>query len=506
MKSHRFFAILITLCLLIGAFPAVSAVVDQEGAEQAIIDSCTYGIEVDMSQYHLTIYRLETMFYDLLDTGKLPWYTKNTYQYHYDESSKIVSRFTPALLEEDIYNRKAYEARVAEILDRYIFDGMDQVQIALALHDALIVNCFYDDALEKRTGYDLLVGGTTVCSGYAAAYQDLLNRMGIPCITVHSESMNHAWNLVCIDDQWYHVDVTWDDPTPDAYGFVRHEFFLRTDEEMSAGEKPHYNWESVISCTDTRFSNAFWNNVNAQICFTDSNTAYYVRSADWTNYICRRDIPTGEETKIYTDKKEYINIGEGSYSYSHGSLSLWNDRLYYNTQSAVKSMNTDGSDVQNVYRYDVQSNGRFLYACHVDKDMLYISADDHDHERIALTQELESSGYHIHSFTSTTHPATCTEPGYDVSVCECGLTFQSDHTAKAEHTYAETSFQKASIFSEGHLLQECTYCGDETMEYYPQINVITWLAEHPKTATIGLLVLAVLLSALGNRKKQKTKS
>ncbi len=506
MKLYRFLAGILVLSLLFSVLPAASAATDTNGVAQAIIESCTYGIEIDLTEYHMPVSRLERLFFQLLDTGKLPWYTDKTYTYHYDESTNMVQSFTPVLLDEDTYNRKQYEARIAEILDQYVFEGMDKVQIALSLHDALIVNSIYDDALVKRTGYDLLVNGITVCAGYAAAYQDLLNRVGIPCITVHSEAMNHAWNLVCIDDQWYHVDVTWDDPTPDSYGFVSHQFFLRTDEEMAAGEEPHYDWETDITCTDTRFSGAFWRDVTSQICFTDSSNAYFVRSVDWTNYIHHRDMPSAQETRIYTDKKEHINIGYGSYSYSHGGLSLWNGRLYYNTQDAVKSMQPDGSDVQDEFRYDTRGNGKHLYTCHADKDTLYITAKDHNNERTAFTQQLENSGYHAHSYTTTTQAPTCTKTGYDVSVCECGLSFQSDPTAKIPHSYEEVDGKKASIFSDGYSTQQCTDCADEIHNYYPKISILNWILEHRTLTLIGIVLISVLLSSFSKGKKQKTKS
>lgn len=43
--------------------------------------------------------------------------------------------------------------------------------------------------------------------------------------------MSHMWNLVKIGSDWYHTDVTWDDPLnsrnqADQYGIVYHDNFL----------------------------------------------------------------------------------------------------------------------------------------------------------------------------------------------------------------------------------------------------------------------------------------
>ena len=55
--------------------------------------------------------------------------------------------------------------------------------------------------------------------------------------------MKHMWNFVKLDDKWYHVDLTWDDPTYRPSGGGRydmtdaslqhehHDYFLISDEE-----------------------------------------------------------------------------------------------------------------------------------------------------------------------------------------------------------------------------------------------------------------------------------
>ena len=40
------------------------------------------------------------------------------------------------------------------------------------------------------------------------------------------------WNIVEIDGKYYHVDVTWDDPTWDVPGLVLHENFLCSTQEI----------------------------------------------------------------------------------------------------------------------------------------------------------------------------------------------------------------------------------------------------------------------------------
>lgn len=59
-----------------------------------------------------------------------------------------------------------------------------------------------------------LLDGYAVCSGVAAAYQELLEHAGIKCKVVRGTTYNgiqwasHAWNLVKTEDGWTHMDVT----------------------------------------------------------------------------------------------------------------------------------------------------------------------------------------------------------------------------------------------------------------------------------------------------------
>ena len=51
----------------------------------------------------------------------------------------------------------------------------------------------------------------------------LCQESGIPCICVSNEV--HQWNMVYIEDKWYHVDVTYDDPIY-RYPIKSYKYFL----------------------------------------------------------------------------------------------------------------------------------------------------------------------------------------------------------------------------------------------------------------------------------------
>ena len=448
---------ILSLCCLLALLPRPVMAAD-ETLEQQMIESCTYGKRLDVTEYQLTESELEKLFYGMQYEGKLPWYVDSTFNFRYSEATKQVLEFEPVLLNES-YDRMAYEQAVAAILADCISEGMEPWQKALVIHDYLILNCVYDESLTLRSGYDLLINGSTVCSGYAALYHDLLLRLGIPCLQVESEPMEHVWNLVQLDGNWYHVDVTWDDPSPDTYGMVDHHFFLKTDAQMQAGEDPHYDWETDIQCTDRTYGMAFWDDVYSGIFFTDNNTCYYLKETDCRSLLYSRKVAENKESLVYSEKETYLDIGYGRYAYFHTGLSLRDGRLWLCTMTEVLSMKPDGSDRKVEYTYDAKASNRYLAGCYAAEDTMYMTLCDHEGAAEVLLQPLAATEKHRHSFAQTVTEATCAEAGYTMAVCGCGLTAVGDQKATLEHDWERISYQKMGLFSDGYEEKTCRQCG-----------------------------------------------
>ena len=85
-------------------------------------------------------------------------------------------------------------------------------------YDGQGLNANIDEDVSKddrlRSLHSALVRHKTVCAGYAAAMQYLLQAVGIPCAYVVSEVKNngcHAFNIAKIGKYCYYLDVTWGD-------------------------------------------------------------------------------------------------------------------------------------------------------------------------------------------------------------------------------------------------------------------------------------------------------
>ena len=482
MKTFGRIVILLLLILMLPVAMEARAE-DNQALEQEIIESYTYGRKIDISQYEIEVKALEKLFTKLYNRGDLPWYAMPDYYCVYDEETLLAETFEPRLYPDYKYDRAKYQQRLEEIYRECVIEGMSDWQIALTFHDYLIIHGYYDESLNERTGYDLLTNGKTVCSGYTEVYKALLTMAGIPCVNVVSEKMQHTWNLVKIGGKWYHVDVTWDDPTPDCYGLVTHKYFLVSDGEISSGIDRHYDWETDIKCSDNSFSTAFWRSVDSPIWFTDTDTCYLIRQDKYSNAIYRRTLSTGQETRIYKEADVFINIGKGSYRYRHFGLSIWNGRLWMGTMTQILSMDMDGKDVRVEFTYDAKKNKRFLAGFYVHKDYIRYLTGNHEAYESTYIQTLEATGYHVHKYTETEVAPTCYENGYTLSECSCGITCQSSPLYRLEHDFQETEVQQPTMLKDGVRTETCSHCGESRSESIPKLT----FRERFDNATIGAI-------------------
>lgn len=152
------------------------------------------------------------------------------------------------------------DTMIDQIISEYTTEDMSDAEKVKAIHDYIILNCAYDYENylngtlpdESYSPKGVLLNQTAVCEGYAKAFKAFMDELKIPCKVVigigyGGDTEDHAWNIVQIDNKWFHIDLTWDDPVPDTPGYIGYSYFLVPDEIM---EKDH-QWKSsdYPSCT-----------------------------------------------------------------------------------------------------------------------------------------------------------------------------------------------------------------------------------------------------------------
>ena len=93
--------------------------------------------------------------------------------------------------------------------------------------------------------YGPLLQGYGICGGYADAMELFLEKMGI--INYKISSDQHVWNAVYLDQKWYHLDLTWDDPvTTNGENYLEHTFFMIDTPTLLATELSEHNFNQSI--------------------------------------------------------------------------------------------------------------------------------------------------------------------------------------------------------------------------------------------------------------------
>lgn len=168
----------------------------------------------------------------------------------YDDYGKVTLKI------EHIYNNndiKLINAKVEEIEKEIWNSSMSNEDKIKEAHNYIINNSKYDKdrsdnnivKYKSDTAYGSLLEGYSLCGGYTDAMELFLEDMGIKSYKISSE--NHVWNAVYLNNVWYHLDLTWDDPiTTDGSDILEYNFFLITTSELSELEGEQHNYDKNV--------------------------------------------------------------------------------------------------------------------------------------------------------------------------------------------------------------------------------------------------------------------
>ena len=158
-----------------------------------------------------------------------------------------------------------FDAEAQKIIDKALAQDnlFDRV---LVIHDALTERTIYDaNAPSYKSEADgPLVYGKALCEGYSKAFMYLCQAVGIPCICIEGYAgEDHMWNMLKLDGEWYHMDVTWDDAGT-------YEYFCIPEKKMTV-DHTISNPFPIPEATATKYS---YSEVMGITEYSDVNSAY----------------------------------------------------------------------------------------------------------------------------------------------------------------------------------------------------------------------------------------
>ena len=289
--------------------------------------------------------------------------------------------------------------------------GMSDVEKVLAVHDYIVLHYQYDLTYSIYYAKEFFENKRGVCNAYTLAIGYIMDELGIPWDFVTSSSMNHAWNMVKLDNKWYHIDATWDDPISDKCGKCRHAYFLLSDDAISDDTHRHFGWDSKYSATSTRYDDFFWNDINSNIQYY--NGEWYGVKNEWSDEpgIFKYNFSDNTETIVHSIEllfSEYTNaIGiynDCLYFATDNSFSTTKSSLYIapmddiNNFALISNLNID-NDGKNLNGFYFE-NGQLIYAL-ADDEFYSASSKDYYKYRYFYTKNLRNYKYNDYTIDWT---------------------------------------------------------------------------------------------------------
>lgn len=132
--------------------------------------------------------------------------------------------------EEHMEKINVIDMKTRNDIQNIVSAGMDDYDKLVAIYEHVLSNVEYKDSDSDycRSLYGAAIENQSVCVGYAMYFKRLCDLIDIDSTIILSA--DHAWNLVKLYGQVYHVDATWDDTDENG----EWDYFLLSNEELSA--------------------------------------------------------------------------------------------------------------------------------------------------------------------------------------------------------------------------------------------------------------------------------
>lgn len=215
---------------------------------------------------------------------------------------------------------------IKRLLQQITTPTMSEVEKVGAVHDYIVRAHDYEMETDGSpfTVYTFMHEKQGVCMAYALLFEKMMEQLAIPCYYVvgHADGegdMGHAWNMVQLDGEWYHVDVTWNDIGKRTNHEIRYRYFLRSDDFMKGDHQ--WNLEHYPPCVSERYQKlshlydvAIFNGLlyfphpkTAQLTTLDVSKLVFKKELDMCVQFCT----------MYKDELYFSNLSDRGYLYTY---------------------------------------------------------------------------------------------------------------------------------------------------------------------------------------------
>ena len=170
-----------------------------------------------------------------------------------DNFNRIQINITKAYTENQI---ELIDSMINKYIKENINSSMNDREKIRAFHDYIINNTKYDMNynvdVNKDTypnspynAYGVLFENKAICGGYSDVMAIYLDKIGIKNYRIASSE--HIWNYVFVDNNWYHLDLTWDDPiTNTGEDILIYDFFLIDNKQLESKKTSQHQYNKNL--------------------------------------------------------------------------------------------------------------------------------------------------------------------------------------------------------------------------------------------------------------------
>ncbi|MFJ5791719.1 transglutaminase domain-containing protein [Lysinibacillus sp. NPDC097162] len=208
--------------------------------------------------------------------------------------------------------------------------GLSKLEKIQAAHDYIVLTSEYskDSEGSQYSPYTLLTENKGVCQAYALVLYRMLEMLDFEVQYVPGKvgEQLHAWVLVKLDNEWYHIDVTWDDPLPDHKGEVRYNYFLVSDKQLAqdhtwdyasfpaATSEKYADWQQITKVEVLTKPLTNYLNYNRGLAMLEENTLHIKQLVEPTPLLFNQDQNNSKSVQIVFDEQNEKFILQRSFT------------------------------------------------------------------------------------------------------------------------------------------------------------------------------------------------